>query len=92
LGYPKDNTGVHCTVSVGLIRYIGKLEHILGLFSSGTTVEIIVNPPLNMPAAPRPATALPTMKTVEEGATPHMSDPSSNKIVKPRYIYWIGLD
>jgi hypothetical protein len=72
------------------MRYIVKLEHIRGLFSSGTTVEMIVKPPLNMPAAPRPATALPMMKTAEEGATPHMSDPSSNRIMKPRYVYWIG--
>ena len=66
---------------------IGQLGYILGLFLSGTTPDIIVKPPLMIPAAPRPATALPMMKTVEEGATPHMSDPISNRIKKLRYVY-----
>jgi hypothetical protein len=30
-----------------------------------------------MPAAPTPETALPTMKTVELGAAPHMAEPIS---------------
>ena len=38
--------------------------------------------PENIPAAPRPATARPTIKAVELGETPQMRDPIS-KIAMP---------
>lgn len=38
---------------------------------------MMVRPPLKIPDAPRPATALPITNTADEGATPQMSDPSS---------------
>ncbi len=40
--------------------------------------------PLIIPAAPRPATARPTVSIAEETATPHKSEPSSNTAKKAR--------
>ena len=39
-----------------------------------------------MPAAPRPAIALPTIKATELGAVAHIKDPTSNRAMAPRYI------
>jgi len=38
---------------------------------------IITNAPEKMPPTPMPAIALPTIKAVLEGATPHINDPNS---------------
>lgn len=55
----------------------GDVHYILARFSGAAQLEIIVRAPLRMPAAPKPATALPHINITEELATPHKSDPSS---------------
>lgn len=52
-----------------------------GRFSIGAQAETIVMAPLIIPAAPKPATARPTINMVEETAAPQSTDPSS-KIAK----------
>ncbi len=42
-------------------------------------VIMIMVTPEKMPAPPRPAIARPTIKTIEFGAAPHMTDPISNR-------------
>jgi hypothetical protein len=48
-----------------------------GRLSSGTTWLITLSAPCRRPAAPRPAMALPTMKTVEDWATAQIIDPTA---------------
>ena len=43
----------------------------IALLCSGTIVVRMVRPPANMPDAPRPATARPTMSALEDGANAH---------------------
>lgn len=49
-----------------------------GRFSSGAQLETMVMAPLMIPAAPKPATARPTINIAEETAAPQSKDPSSN--------------
>ena len=49
----------------------------IGRFSSGVVCANVTSAPVKIPALPRPATARPTMRAVEFGATPHIRDPSS---------------
>lgn len=49
-----------------------------GLFSSGTESAIMQRAPWNSPAAPRPATALPSMKVDEFGAAAQSTEPTVN--------------
>ncbi|KAK5636419.1 hypothetical protein RRF57_012130 [Xylaria bambusicola] len=51
----------------------------MGRFRRGTMVIMIMVTPEKIPAPPRPAIARPTMKTMEFGAAPQMTDPTSNK-------------
>jgi hypothetical protein len=48
-----------------------------GRFGKGTVIEIMTRAPEKIPATPIPATALPTIKTVLEGATAQMREPIS---------------
>jgi hypothetical protein len=48
-----------------------------GRLSLGTQLEIIVSAPIIIPAAPKPATARPTMNIDEEAAAPQSKEPSS---------------
>jgi hypothetical protein len=48
-----------------------------GLFGKGTVIEIMTRAPEKMPATPIPATALPTIKTVLDGATAQIREPTS---------------
>lgn len=50
-----------------------------GLFSSSTAYLIILKAPCRMPAAPRPATALPTINILEDVAAAHRIDPTNMK-------------
>jgi len=50
--------------------------------SSGAEAARIVSIPVREPADPIPAIALPTMKSVDVFATPHIKDPTS-KIPRP---------
>jgi hypothetical protein len=61
-----------------------KIPVYIGLFSLSTLVEMMLNAPFTMPLTPRPATALPTIKTVLFGATPHIKLPSSKINTKAR--------
>lgn len=44
----------------------------------GIIVVMIANPPAKMPDAPRPATALPTIRALEDGASAQTKLPISN--------------
>lgn len=58
-------------------------------FLSGTMIEMIFNPPEKMAAAPTPATARPAMKTADDVATAHNTEPSSNTIKLPRNVHFV---
>lgn len=53
----------------------------------GADEEMIVRPPLERPAPPIPATALPMMSIVELCATPQRRDPTSNKPKKNMKVH-----
>lgn len=59
----------------------------IGLLAGGATREMIMMHPENNPAAPTPATALPTMRVAELGATPHINDPTSNIVKATKYVH-----
>ena len=52
---------------------------------------MIVIPPLRSPELPMPATALPPIRVDEELATPQMSDPTSKRKKKKRYVHFHTL-
>jgi len=49
----------------------------IGRVRRRTEYATIVNAPAKIPPAPSPAIALPTIKDVLLGATPHINDPNS---------------
>ena len=49
----------------------------IGRLTRGTVLAIVTRAPVKIPADPSPATARPTMKAVEVGATPQTKEPSS---------------
>jgi hypothetical protein len=53
-------------------------EDLPGLCFSSMQWAMMIKAPENSPAAPRPATALPMIKAILEGATAHTRLPSSN--------------
>jgi hypothetical protein len=53
-------------------------------------VIMIIVTPEKIPAPPRPAIARPTMKTIELGAAPHMTDPTSNKAIVNKKVLVAG--
>lgn len=61
----------------------------MGRFRSGTLRATITYAPVIMPAAPVPAIALPTMRTLELGVTPHIRLPSSNTKSPLRKVHFI---
>jgi hypothetical protein len=62
----------------------------IGRLCNGTVAAIINKAPVNIPAAPIPATALPMMSVVDVGATPQRSEPSSNHARAQRKIHFRG--
>lgn len=50
----------------------------IGLLWRGTVCAIVTRAPVKIPALPNPAMARPIIKTVEDGATPQIKDPTSN--------------
>ena len=48
----------------------------------------MVRAPFISPEDPIPATARPTIRVSEEGATPHNRDPNSNIARNVRKVYW----
>jgi hypothetical protein len=52
----------------------------IGRFGNGATRTTMVVAPENRPAAPKPATPLPTMNTSEVGADAHNIEPISKKL------------
>jgi hypothetical protein len=62
-----------------------------GRFSRGEAPAMIVMAPFISPEEPRPATARPTMRAVEVGATPHSSDPNSKTKRKTRKVYCLHV-
>lgn len=54
-----------------------KMPIMAGRDSIGATCATAVVAPVNKPADPAPAIARPTIKAVDVGATPHISDPIS---------------
>ena len=63
-------------------------NYLQGLLCKGIQALIMLIAPFTSPELPKPATALPMIKTFEEGATPHMSEPHSNKKRKARNVYF----
>lgn len=55
-----------------------------GCLAGTRTEDRIVRPPLSKPDEPRPARARPTMSITEECAAPHMTEPNSNRMKKPK--------
>lgn len=51
----------------------------LGRFSKGAMPAMTVRFPIKMPEDPAPATALPMMNTLDDGATPQMRDPNMKR-------------
>jgi hypothetical protein len=49
----------------------------MGLFASGTVCIVIIIEPFISAADPHPAIALPIMKTTEDGAAPHTTEPTN---------------
>lgn len=49
-----------------------------GLRDSGITLVVMRTPPENIPEAPRPAIARPTIRAVELGAVVQTNEPTSN--------------
>jgi hypothetical protein len=60
--------------------YMGRLE-------SGTVFAMITRAPEKIPALPTPATARPRMKTVEVGAAPQRTDPTSKNPMAETYTH-----
>lgn len=61
-----------------------------GRLSLGTQLEMIVSAPIVIPAAPKPATARPTINIDEEVAAPQSKEPSSKipkKAIKVHCFY-----
>jgi hypothetical protein len=56
----------------------------IGLLLKGTEYATIISAPEKIPAEPNPATALPTIKLIEFGATPQIKLPSSNMPIATR--------
>jgi hypothetical protein len=59
-----------------------------GRLCIGAAPAIIVMEPFIRPEEPMPATARPTIRASEVGATPHMSEPSSKTKRKTRKVYY----
>lgn len=51
---------------------------------------MIVRAPLKMPLTPNSAIALPTMNTADDGATPQIREPTSNRKRKDRKTNFVG--
>jgi hypothetical protein len=49
--------------------------------------EMMTSAPEKIPAVPMPATALPTMRAVLDGAIAHTKEPSSNMKIATRKLY-----
>jgi hypothetical protein len=58
----------------------------LGRFESGTAPLKMARLPANNPAAPKPATARPNMRTAEEGAVAHRTEPAEKMKSETRYM------
>ena len=56
---------------------------------SGTIEMIIIIPPENIPAEPKPAIARPTMNAIEFGAAPQSADPISNTKTEIRNVHFV---
>jgi hypothetical protein len=54
----------------------------------GSTAEMIVSAPFEMPEDPTPAMARPTMNMAEDWAAPHSAEPISKMMKKIRNDHW----
>jgi hypothetical protein len=57
----------------------------------GDTAAMIVNPPLNSPEPPIPATARPIINAVDEGAVAQTREPISKIATKMKKVIWMHL-
>lgn len=57
---------------------MGEWYIVLGLFSNGVQSAIIVKAPFVIPDPPIPETARPIINILDDVATPHKREPSSN--------------
>lgn len=76
---------------VGQQTYLPNIEErtamYIGRFLSGTAYPTMVKPPEKIPAAPRPATARPTIKAGEFGADPQIVEPTTKRL-NPKAYPW----
>jgi len=63
-------------VAIALI--LASSDRYIEIRLNGTEYPMIVIPPEYKEAAPRPATALPTINAPDDGALAHMTEPASN--------------
>ena len=57
-----------------------------GRFCKGTAIATTTKLPVNIPAPPSPATALPAIRAGEVGASAHTRDPNSKRAMAERYV------
>ena len=62
-------------------------KDLLGRMFNGVVCAIMIRQPEKRPAAPIPAMARPTMKTVEDGETAHIKLPISKRARKIRKVH-----
>jgi hypothetical protein len=62
--------------------------HLLGRFSKGAQLEMMVIAPFMMPAAPKPATARPMINMLDDTAVPQRTEPNSKIAKKTRKDHW----
>jgi hypothetical protein len=67
------------------------LVNVPGRLSNGRRPEMIVIAPIMIPAAPKPATARPTINIDEETAAPQSTEPSSNIPKNVRYVHYVVI-
>lgn len=77
-----------------MILATAKVEFIVPIHTarvcSGITVVKMIRPPANIPDAPKPVIALPTIKTGDDGARAHTRFPISNTARYVRYVIFFG--
>jgi hypothetical protein len=63
-------------------------DYIRARLCRGTKLAMMVRAPFIIPAPPSPETALPMINMVEDVATPHRREPSSNNPKNARNVHW----
>lgn len=67
------------------------INYLPARFSKGAQLEMMMRAPLIIPAAPKPATARPTINMTEETAAPQSTEPSSKIAKKTRKVHCFSV-